>query len=107
METKASKESSLVCKIFEVCVFHGLKRVLRELIKNNRKVPLWEIPRTFGNIPMKVRKQPVKVRALRNMKLLLLIWALCLCIISSKLYMYQGVKLKWVSFPSKRLHCNV
>ena len=30
--------------------------MLCELIKNNSKVPLWEIPGTFGKIPVKARK---------------------------------------------------
>ena len=42
--------------MFEVCVFHRLKRVFCELTKNNRKVPFWKIPGTFGAIPVKTAK---------------------------------------------------
>ena len=54
--------------MFEVCVFHRLKGFFCELIEYNRKVPLWKIPGTFGTIPVKARKYPVKVGALRNIE---------------------------------------
>ena len=41
--------------------------MLCELIKN-KKIPLWEIPGTFGKVPVKARKQPVQVIVLRNME---------------------------------------
>ena len=53
--------------MFEVCVFHMLKGCFCELIKNNTKVPLCNTPGTFGTIPVKARKYPVEVGALRNM----------------------------------------
>ena len=39
--------------MFEVCVFHRLKGCFCELIKQNRKGYIWNIPGTFGMIPMK------------------------------------------------------
>ena len=45
-EAKVSFEG----KMFEVCVFHRLKRCFCELIENNRKVPLRKISRIFWTI---------------------------------------------------------
>ena len=53
--------------MFEVCVFHGLKRCFGELIENNRKVPLGEISGTFGAIPVETGEQPMKVLIMSNM----------------------------------------
>ena len=39
-EAKASKKAVFKSKMFEVCVFHGLKWCFGELVKDNRKVPL-------------------------------------------------------------------
>ena len=50
------EESSFEGTMINVCVFHRLKRCFCELIKYNRKVPLWKISGTFGTIPMKARK---------------------------------------------------
>ena len=47
--------------MFEVCVFHRLKRCFSELIKHNRKVALRKIPGTFGTISVKTGEYPVKV----------------------------------------------
>ena len=66
--SQSLQESSFEGKMFEGCVFYRLKRCFCELIKDKRKVPLWKIPGTFGTIPVKARRQPVKVRALRNME---------------------------------------
>ena len=54
-------------EMFEVCVFHRLKGCFRELIKNNRKVPLREISGTLGTIPVKTGEQPMKVFIMCNM----------------------------------------
>ena len=37
---QSKQESRFEGKMFEVCVFHGLKGCFCELIENNRKVPL-------------------------------------------------------------------
>ena len=50
---QSKQESSFGSKMFEVCVFHRLKGCFCELIENNRKVPFWKIPGTFGTIPVK------------------------------------------------------
>ena len=47
------QQSSFESKMFEVCVFHRLKRRVCELIENNRKVPFWKIPGTFWTILVK------------------------------------------------------
>ena len=55
LEAKASKKQ-FGSKMFEVCVSHTLKWCFCELIENNRKVPLRNIPGTFGTIPVKTGK---------------------------------------------------
>ena len=67
LEAKTSKKAVLSARCLRSVFFMGSKGCFMSSLGNS-KVPLWEIPGTFGKIPVTARNKPVKVRALRDME---------------------------------------